>query len=103
MSFFQLAHLAFNSFIEYAEDLLMVFLKMFIFLLFLLSVCIGNILYKKFISHKAILGWASTLSAELFNTALICIGFFVIGVLLLSISHKQNRNTRSKIFDKIDL
>lgn len=88
MNLTSLVHHAFKSFIEYAEDFLMMFLKLFILIALAIAGLISIILYKKFISHEAILGWASNLSVGLFNTALICLGFFIIGILLLNISAK---------------
>lgn len=81
---------AFKSFVVYAEDLLMLFLKLFIILSSVLFAFIIYIIYQKIFTDKAILGWASTLSSILFNTALISIGFFVLGVILLNIMQKND-------------
>ncbi|MDB5264107.1 MAG: family 2 glycosyl transferase, partial [Adhaeribacter sp.] len=97
MNLTSLVHHAFKSFVEYAEDFLMMFLKLFILITIAIMGLIGVVLYKKFISHQAVLGWASTLSVSLFNTALICLGFFIIGILLLNISTK-NRTSNSEIY-----
>lgn len=97
MNLTSLVHHAFKSFVEYAEDLLMIFLKIFIGILLMFLVVGGIVLYKKFFTHDAILGWASTMMMGLFTIALICLGFFVIGILLLNMIAKRNNN-KSGIF-----
>lgn len=67
---------------------------MFLGIIFLIVV----ILYKKFIIHVAVLGWTSSLLAILFNSFLISIGVFVIGILQLNILWKQNYNKNTKQF-----
>lgn len=91
MNLTSLVHHAFKSFIEYAEELLMIFLKTFLFILIAFLLLISMVLYKKFFSHEAILGWASTMTVGLFTAALICIGFFVMGILLLNMNYRKNR------------
>ncbi|WP_443939079.1 glycosyltransferase [Pedobacter sp. MW01-1-1] len=93
MNLTSLVHHAFKSFVEYAEDLLMVFLKIFLFIMILFAAVTGIVLYKKFFTQDAILGWASTMMMGLFTIALICLGFFVIGILLLNMI---SRRTQSK-------
>jgi glycosyltransferase involved in cell wall biosynthesis len=97
MNLTSLVHHAFKSFVEYAEDLLMIFLKIFIGILIVFLGVGGIVLYKKFFTHDAILGWASTMMMGLFTIALICLGFFVIGILLLNMIAKRN-NDKSGIF-----
>ena len=92
---------AFKSFVVYAEDLLMVFLKIFVLLIFILLIFIVYIAYVKLFTNKAILGWASTMSATLLNTALISMGFFVLGVLLLNILQK-NEFRQKEIYKVLD-
>ena len=89
MNLTSLIHHAFKSFIEYAEDFLMIFLKLFLVIAVAFAGLILYVLYKKIFTNEAILGWASTLTASLFNTAIICLGFFVIGILLLNILAKN--------------
>jgi glycosyltransferase involved in cell wall biosynthesis len=89
MSYNGLLQHAFKSFIEYAEDLLMFFLKLFIVLMLVSFGLIAYILYEKLFTNRAILGWASTLSASLFTIAIMCLGFFVIGLLLLNLVNKK--------------
>jgi polyisoprenyl-phosphate glycosyltransferase len=91
MNLASLVHHAFRSFIEYAQALLMIFLKLFVFLFVFLIITVGYIVYLKLFTDRAILGWASTFGIGLLTSALVCIGFFVIGVLLLNLS--QDRAT----------
>jgi polyisoprenyl-phosphate glycosyltransferase len=81
---------SFKSFIEFGEDLLMLFLKTFVIIIVVLVVLLIDVLYQKLIVQTAILGWTSTLILGLFNIAILCIGFFVIGILLLNLIHQQN-------------
>jgi glycosyltransferase involved in cell wall biosynthesis len=85
-----LVHHAFKSFIEYSESLLMVFLKLFIAVGLLFVICISYVVYQKLFTDNAILGWASVLSVGLLNMAIICIGFFVMGILVSNLLHKNN-------------
>ena len=86
MNLSSLVHHAFRSFVEYAQSLLMIFLKLFVFLFILLIITIGYIVYLKIFTTYPILGWSSTFGIGLFTAALVCIGFFVSGVLLLNLS-----------------
>jgi len=95
MNLTSLIHHAFKSFVEYAEELLMVFLKIFIVIILSFFALIAIVLYKKIFTDEAILGWASTMSVGLFSTALICVGFFVIGILLLNMISQRNRNRKA--------
>lgn len=101
MNLNNLVHHAFKSFIEYAEDLLMIFLKMFLALAAITLSLVGYVLYQKLFTDNTILGWASTLSASLFNTALICFGFFVMGILLLNILGKKEMKSKDKMYQLI--
>jgi len=103
MSLTGLIHHAFKSFVEYAEELLMIFLRLFVILFILFSLLIVYIIYLKLFTDKAILGWASTLSIGLMNAGIISVGFFVIGVLLLHLSQHRTRNAQSEIYDVIEL
>jgi len=73
----------FKSFVEYAEDLFFIFLKLFIiiFLSIIGGACI--LLYKKFILKSAVLGWTSSLMVSLIIMAIISLGFFVLGTMQL--------------------
>jgi polyisoprenyl-phosphate glycosyltransferase len=100
MNLTSLVHHAFKSFVEYAEDLLMMFLKIFAVISIAFAALIGYVLYKKFITHEAILGWASTVSLGLINVALLCLGFFVIGILLLNILARRRQDS-GEIYQEI--
>ncbi len=101
MSFGALVHHAFRSFIEYAEELVMTFLKLSIILLLLFSLTMAYILYLKLYTDRAILGWTSTLGIGLLTSALLCIGFFTMGVLLLNQSHNRSQNPPVKKYNII--
>ena len=92
---------AFKSMIEFGEDLLLLFLRLFVLLSILFVIAMGNIIYQKFIAHTAILGWFSTLSVRLIILAVLCIGFFIIGVLLLNLMHQQNARSYKEIYTVI--
>lgn len=98
MSFQKLFYHAFNSFVEYGEDMLMVFLKSFLVISVVLLITVGNVIYQKFFAHTAILGWTSTVIIGLVNIIVLCIGFFVMGLLLLNINNK-NPNKRIPSYD----
>lgn len=97
MNLTSLIHHAFKSFVEYAEELLMVFLRIFLIVILMFGVLIGIVLYKRLFTNEAILGWASTMTASLFTAALVCLGFFVIGILLLNMISQKNKN-KSEIY-----
>jgi glycosyltransferase involved in cell wall biosynthesis len=99
MNLTSLVHHAFKSFVEYAEELLMIFLKIFAFIIVIFLAVAGVVLYKKFFTNEAILGWASTMMLGLFNVALVCLGFFVIGILLLNMIARKNQD-KKEIFVK---
>ena len=94
MNMTSLVHHAFKSFIEYAEDLLMIFLKIFLLILFFFLFLGGIVLYKKFFTNEAILGWASTMMLGLLNIAIVCLGFFVLGILLLNMISRRSQSNR---------
>lgn len=89
MNLTSLIHHAFKSFAEYAEELLMVFLRIFLIIILAFFGFIGVVFYKKLFTQEAIMGWASTMTVGLFTTALLCIGFFVLGILLLNLISKR--------------
>jgi glycosyltransferase involved in cell wall biosynthesis len=101
MSLDNLVFHAFKSFVVYAEDMLMLFLKLFVVLSVVLFTFILYIIYEKIFTDRAILGWASTLSSNLFNTALMSMGFFVLGIILLNISQK-NEFRQKEIYQVIN-
>jgi polyisoprenyl-phosphate glycosyltransferase len=83
---------AFKSFIEFGDDLLLWFLRLFAVVFVLLVATSANLLYQKFISHTAILGWFSTLSLGLINLAILCLGFFIMGILMLNLIHNRSKD-----------
>jgi hypothetical protein len=86
-----------RSLTVYAEELLLMFLKLFLIIMLVNSLIAAYVLYKKLFTDDAILGWASSLLASLANTALISIGFFVLGILTLNI-HRKNEFKKTKIY-----
>lgn len=89
MNFSSLTHHAFKSFVEYSEDFLSVFLKIFLIVVTAAAALLAMVLYKKLISNDAVLGWASSMSVGLLNSALISLGVFALGLLLLNISNRK--------------
>lgn len=98
MSFKKLFYHGFKSFVEYGEDMLMIFFKGFMIILAVLLLAVGNVIYQKFIAHTAILGWTSLVIIGLVNLAVICIGFFVLGLLLIHLNN-QNSNSKEPIYE----
>jgi polyisoprenyl-phosphate glycosyltransferase len=81
-----------SSLIEYAEEILLFFLKLFGFM-FLGLIMLGLfIVYSKFVSHKAISGWASTLGINLLISLLILTSTIALGLLLLYIKKMINKS-----------
>lgn len=101
MNLTSLVHHAFRSFVEYAQSLLMVFLKLFIILFILILITIGYILYLKIFTSYPILGWSSTFGIGLLTAALVCMGFFVIGVLLLNLSQYRTMMPPVSVYKEI--
>jgi glycosyltransferase involved in cell wall biosynthesis len=93
---------AFHSLTEYADRLLMVFLKLFVLLAIAFSGSIGYILYQRLFTDNAISGWASTMSVGLITTALVAIGFYVIGVLLLNLTYNCNSSLKKRLYQPLD-
>ena len=102
MSFKNLLSHAFKSFVEYGEDLLMIFLKSFIIIIILFVAAISNVIYQKFVANTAILGWTSVVAIGLLNMAILSIGFFVLGILLINVNNQKNTNHKLPIYDEMD-
>lgn len=100
MGFTKLFYHAFRSFVEYGEDMLMLFFKSFIIVMIAIVVTVGNVVYQKFIAGTAIPGWFSTVFILLVNLAMMCIGFFVIGILLIHLNNRT-QNAREPIYNAI--
>ncbi len=98
MGFKNLFYHAVNSFVENAQNLLFVFIKLCMFLILGILFLTGFILYKKYIIEVAVPGWSSTLMATLFNSLLISIGVFVLGSLQLNILSKQTASKKNVYF-----
>lgn len=98
MSFRNLFYHGIRALTENAESLLFFFIRISLFIAFLILTLTGLIVYKKFIIHEAILGWSSTLLTNLLNSLLLCTGFFVIGSLQLNILSKQGKKSINGIF-----
>jgi len=64
-------------------------------ILFILS--IGWVVSIKLFTDLAIPGWASTLCLSLFNSVLLCSGFFALGLLLVHSTHLRS-NTNKPLF-----
>jgi glycosyltransferase involved in cell wall biosynthesis len=94
MGFKNLFYHAVNSFVENAQSLLFVFIKLSMFLILGILILTGFILYKKYAIEVAVPGWSSTLMATLFNSLLISIGVFVLGSLQLNVLSKQTANKK---------
>lgn len=103
MSFTSLFYHAINSLVENAQSLLFVFIKLALVILCCIFVLVGIILYKKYFSHTAILGWSSTLIASLFNSLLICVGIFVTGAIQLNILNKQKSKNTDPQFESFSI
>lgn len=101
MGFDDLSLHAFRSLIEYSDRLLALFLKAFLYLsvIFLLSVL--TIVGIKLFTPLAIPGWASNLSATMFNSLLLCLGFFIIG-LMLSRNTQQRARAGQHLYKRLE-
>lgn len=89
-----LIHHAFKSFIEYAESFLMIFFKAFLVLMALIIFLLTYIIYQKLFTNNALLGWTSTISFILINIAIVCLGFFILGLLLLNILNQKKKTNK---------
>ncbi len=92
---------AFKSLVEYAENLLQIFLKLFVALAAAFWCLVLYVLYQKLFTDDAVLDWVSTVLIGLFNTALISIGFYVIGILLLNIADKRNLSSKRAVYERV--
>lgn len=90
MNYTSLITHAFNSLIEFSEDLLMLFFKIFLMILLIFSGLFVYIIYSKFVTQEAISGWSSTMLVSLFNSLLLSLGFLIIGFLIIKNPKKKN-------------
>jgi glycosyltransferase involved in cell wall biosynthesis len=88
----------FKSLIEFGDELMMLFLKLFVIILIILVFMLADVFYQKFIARTAILGWFSTLTIGLMNLGMLCFGFFILGILLLNLIHQQNNKAQHHIY-----
>ena len=91
MNITSLVQHGFKSLIEYSEDLLMIFLKVFVLILVMIGVFIIFVTYHKFVTKEAIPGWSSSLILSLVNMALINFGFFALGMMQLNLMQNLSK------------
>lgn len=94
MGYHDLGIHALHALIEYSEELLRALLRVFIALALVFLLSIAVIVGIKLFTAWAIPGWASLLSASLFSSMLLCLGFFAIGLLLVNTSRRRERAGR---------
>lgn len=82
---------AIKSLIEYYEDLIVFQIKVFILILILFAGLLGYVVYEKFISHTAILGWPSTLLIGLINGLLIIFSSIVLSSLIMTVKNNLDQ------------
>ena len=80
----QLSLHAFRSLLEYGDEVLYFLLRAFLWLALFFLLSVAGIVGIKLFTDLAIPGWASILSATLFNAVLLCLGSFAIGLLLVA-------------------
>ncbi len=91
MNFTRLSDHAFRSLIEYSEEILSRFLGVLVFLIITFMLTIIAIIIIKVFTERAIPGWASILTATLFNCIVICAGFFSLGSLLVNTTRRREK------------
>ena len=100
MSFQALSRHAFNAIIEYSDEVLALFLKGSFYLGGLFLCCVITIVCIKVFTDLAIPGWASILTFSLVNSMLLCLGFFVIGLMLARAVGRRERSAR-RIYERV--
>lgn len=101
MGFDDLGMHAFKSLIEYSDRLLAMLLKAFLYLSVVFMLSALTIVGIKLFTDLAIPGWASNLSATLFNSLLLCLGFFTMGLMLARTTRQRERAGRH-LYTRID-
>ena len=102
MGFKNLLIHALKSFIEYHEELIYFQVKVFIIILFAFTGMLSYVVYEKYISHTAILGWSSTLLIGLINGILIMFSSIIISTLLMNLKNAMDqKNIHYKIKNTI--
>ena len=102
MNAYSLVIHAFRSLTEYAESLLLIFLKLFVALAIVFLIFICYIIYQELFTDHAVLGWASTVSVGLFCAALAAIGLYAVSRLLLNMAHHQNQSHQAPLYQLLD-
>jgi len=92
MSYKNLVFHGLYSLIEYAEEIVFFLLKIFFVILIISFILAGFVLYSKYISHKAISGWASSIGTNLVLSGLIIMSTALNSLLMLSIKKSINQN-----------
>ena len=88
-----------KSIIEYSEEILFFFMKLLIAVFLLMSIYEGYVFYDKFISHKAISGWTSTITLSFIIIMLVIATIIILGLLL--ISQKERFKKMDKYFYEV--
>ena len=82
-----------KSFIEYTEEIVYFQLKLFGLLFLFLIGTSCYVFYSKYIAKDAVLGWTSSLLAELLNSLLIMFSSIIITTLILTIKNTLDQKT----------
>lgn len=88
-----------NSLIEYSEELLLFFIKILLYFFVIMGIYEISVFYNKFISHKALSGWTSTITLSFVIIILLISSIITIGFLLLS--QKQKFSKSKKYYKEI--
>lgn len=100
MGFKNLLIHALRSFIEYHEDLIFFQIKVFLIMLLTFGLILGYVLYSKFISNTAIIGWSSNLLISLINGLLIMFSSIIISTLVITV--KNTLEQKNIFYKKIE-
>jgi glycosyltransferase involved in cell wall biosynthesis len=87
MGFKNLLLHALKSLVEYHEELIYFQIKVFVIMLIMFGSILSYIIYSKFISNTAVLGWSSSLFIGLINGLLIIFSSIIISTLLITIKN----------------
>lgn len=91
MNFKNLLLHALKSFIEYYEELIFFQVKVFVFILMIFISILGYVLYTKYVTRTALLGWSSNLLMGLINGLLIMFSSIIISTLLVTIKNSLDQ------------
>jgi glycosyltransferase involved in cell wall biosynthesis len=73
--------------IEYSEELLVFLIKSFAFVCIFIAITAFTVIYKKFFTHEAILGWTSTIGLGLITIGILISTTIVINLMLLQVKN----------------